>query len=420
LQKISYFYSLYLTHEVRKRENFNDFWRNNENIQYFLNLVTSIAPLRDKSNMEIIIPQNKTYIKILRPDIETKIIVFGDIHGSFHTFLRLIFRLHRLGALNLDTFKVSNNFKIVFLGDVVDRGNFSLEILLIILSLLKENPDDVFFNRGNHEEIEINRANGLKDEIKKKMNSNHSDIVFDAINIFLLKCSSGIFIKHDENNKLFLSHGGFSKHSIKAYKNLNFTQDDYIFINDYQFNEELMLKDYTGTFTRWSDFTNDITCMNRGFQTDSCIEKRDLQKFVKLNKIDFLIRGHQDSLSNNYLFSNKISYTNNYTCAGTILSENKDRLGEAVIYNKINNDYSADGCICRVIANKFDGGTFKVNKKLELYSVLTTSTNTDINRMLCRDSFVVVRFNITDINDFTTSLGNNPDLLHKFPIGIKL
>ena len=426
--KLSYFYNMYLTHEVRKRENFNNFWEKDSNISYFLRLLEAIIPLKDIKGNRVFIPNNRTYIKIIRPEVNTKIVVFGDIHGSFHTFLRLIFRLHRLGVLNLETFKLNKNYKIIFLGDVIDRGNYSLEILFIILFLLTENPENVIFNRGNHEEIEINRANGLWDEISKKTSFDKVDKIFDAINTFLVKNSSAVFIKHDENNKLFLSHGGFSKHSLNSYKRLNTTKKNYILLKDYAYSELRNFKHYTGTFTRWSDFTNDITCMNRGFQTDSCIEIADLRQFIKTTGVNILIRGHQDSLSNNYLFSNEISNTNLYTCAGTILSQNKDKLGKAIVYNNIDSYNGANGCICRVDVSKFNNATYKTEKKLnvngheeilELYNVLTTSTNTDINRMLCRDSFVIICFNITNINDFSTSLGNNITNLKSFPAGIK-
>ena len=45
-----------------------------------------------------------------------KIIVFGDFHGSFHTFLRHLFRLHLFGVINLSTYTINKGYKIIFLG----------------------------------------------------------------------------------------------------------------------------------------------------------------------------------------------------------------------------------------------------------------------------------------------------------------
>ncbi|KAK8841063.1 hypothetical protein M9Y10_027901 [Tritrichomonas musculus] len=80
-------------------------------------------------------------------------IIVGDIHGSLHDLFRIL------------KFLQENNSKALFLGDYVDRGNFSLECITILLALKILYPDSIFLLRGNHEFDNICSQYGFKDEI---------------------------------------------------------------------------------------------------------------------------------------------------------------------------------------------------------------------------------------------------------------
>lgn len=86
-------------------------------------------------------------------EIEGDIIIVGDIHGSLHDLLRIL------------KFIKKKNSKILFLGDYVDRGNFSLECITILFALKVSYPDDFFLIRGNHEFESICSQYGFKNEI---------------------------------------------------------------------------------------------------------------------------------------------------------------------------------------------------------------------------------------------------------------
>ena len=69
--------------------------------------------------------------------------------------------LHKLGMPS------SSNIY-VFNGDLVDRGDHSCEIVLLIFALKLSHPDAVFVNRGNHEEPHINIYSGFEEECVAK------------------------------------------------------------------------------------------------------------------------------------------------------------------------------------------------------------------------------------------------------------
>ena len=112
-------------------------------------------------------------------EIDGDTIIVGDIHGSFHDLLRILHYHH------------SSDAKIVFLGDYVDRGSFSLECITLLLALKITYPDKFYLLRGNHEFDAISSSYGFKREIlnfhnpvKMDKNTNAQKKIISEKNIF--------------------------------------------------------------------------------------------------------------------------------------------------------------------------------------------------------------------------------------------
>ena len=74
--------------------------------------------------------------------LDDPVTIVGDIHGQFYDFIKL---------LEPDIGGDPDTNKYLFLGDYVDRGAFSIEVLILILSLKITYPKTVVMLRGNHE-----------------------------------------------------------------------------------------------------------------------------------------------------------------------------------------------------------------------------------------------------------------------------
>jgi predicted phosphodiesterase len=68
-----------------------------------------------------------------------KVVFVGDTHGDLDATEQVIHRYLKKGH------------KIVFLGDYVDRGDYSEENIQYLLHLKLEHPDEIFLLAGNHE-----------------------------------------------------------------------------------------------------------------------------------------------------------------------------------------------------------------------------------------------------------------------------
>lgn len=124
-------------------------------------------------------------------ELENPIYVCGDIHGQFFDLLRLF----KLGDLPPKS-------KYLFLGDYVDRGDFSIEVCMLLFGLKIKYPDRIYLIRGNHECKNINIIYGFYDECIKRFDKS----VWETTNLVLMHLPICAMI----SKKIFCVHGGLS------------------------------------------------------------------------------------------------------------------------------------------------------------------------------------------------------------------
>lgn len=117
----------------------------------------------------------KTYPTLVRVDIpaDEHFTICGDIHGQYYDLLN-IFELNGLPSeRNPYLFNGSILFKSSFMnlleGDFVDRGSFSVEVILTLLAFKCLYPDHMHLTRGNHETTSMNKIYGFEGEASRKV-----------------------------------------------------------------------------------------------------------------------------------------------------------------------------------------------------------------------------------------------------------
>jgi len=121
---------------------------------------------------------------------EPHVTVCGDTHGQFYDVLN-IFALNGYPS-------PTNPY--LFNGDFVDRGSFSVEVILTFLLFKMACPESIYLQRGNHETKNMNRIYGFEGEVKAK----YDDKIFDLfLEVFCYLPLASVI-----ENKVFVTHGG--------------------------------------------------------------------------------------------------------------------------------------------------------------------------------------------------------------------
>jgi hypothetical protein len=82
---------------------------------------------------------------LVKLEIPERLVVIGDIHGDYSTLNTI------LSKINYERYLSDDHNKLVFLGDYIDRGRRSPEVLYAICFLKAKFPQSVILMRGNHE-----------------------------------------------------------------------------------------------------------------------------------------------------------------------------------------------------------------------------------------------------------------------------
>lgn len=192
--------------------------------------------------------------------LEGKFTIVGDLHGNIDDLINIF-----------QKYGDPQEEKYVFLGDYVDKGQNSIETILLLYALKVKFPNNVYLLRGNHESSSIGN---FHDECITNLNKR----------CYTLFCKSFSYMPLTAilNRKIFCVHGGFS-HSI-----LDITEIDKIErpISDISFSDASDLL--------WSDPSPSVQKFSSSPRGNGVLFGADaVDQFLGDNELSLIIRAHQ-------------------------------------------------------------------------------------------------------------------------------
>ena len=190
-------------------------------------------------------------------------VVVGDIHGNINDLLRIF---ERCG------YPPKSNY--IFLGDYVDRGPNSLEVIIFLFCFKILYPNNLFMIRGNHECESITTIYGFKKDCDKK----YDQTVYNKF----MKCFMNLSYAAVVNDSYLCVHGGIGPY-LRYLDDIDQIEKPLISANS-QIANDLV----------WSDPNDSV----KGFQesargTGYYFNAKKLNSFLKENRLKKLIRSHE-------------------------------------------------------------------------------------------------------------------------------
>ncbi|MCK4265150.1 ABC transporter substrate-binding protein [Candidatus Babeliales bacterium] len=105
------------------------------------------------------------FVQKLTPKEGSKLVVWGDLQGAFHSLTRDLVKLEEEGLID-NKLKIKENSYFIFNGDLINRSPYSLEILTLVMKIIEQNPNNAFYIKGNHESNNYWHDYGIRRELE--------------------------------------------------------------------------------------------------------------------------------------------------------------------------------------------------------------------------------------------------------------
>lgn len=220
-------------------------------------------------------------------EVDSPVYVCGDLHGQYYDLVNIFKRCPPLGGkvFGLDRKKPrvaqedssqETMYSFLFLGDYVDRGARSVEVVVTLLALKIISPQRLTMLRGNHEDEQIMLLYGFYDECKRRYG------------VKLFKMFTDLFrmlpVAALVNGSIFCMHGGLSS-ELRFVKDIPDTRPCNV--------------PHSGIICDllWADpeagLPSGVDWAPSSRRISSVFSERALERFLLENDLDLVCRAHQ-------------------------------------------------------------------------------------------------------------------------------
>jgi diadenosine tetraphosphatase ApaH/serine/threonine PP2A family protein phosphatase len=167
--------------------------------QDFVSMIDDAARILNEERTAGRISGGKITGSLVELQVPRKLAIISDIHGDLDSLLTI------LDKIDYENFLSDPANKMIFLGDYVDRGSRSIEVLYAVCMLKTKFKDSVVLMRGNHEAYSefAFPSHDLPYKIAERFAVNGAKIYVKTLALFKLFSLATLV-----ENSLFLVHGG--------------------------------------------------------------------------------------------------------------------------------------------------------------------------------------------------------------------
>lgn len=281
------------TESIKNSKQKNDY--DEDNLKEFLQLLPSpdedFIPLTIKS---VAINWSKDYVLKLISDCKSQLVksptvvtlrspvkIFGNIYGQYNDLMRYFSFFGRPSEFKGDI----ECMDYLFLGNMVNRGAFSLEVFCLLIALKVKYNNNFHILRGSSEDLEICKVYGLGEECKNKFGEN----ITDSKSVFRKICELFEYFPLAAviNNQILCVHSGIGE-NIKTINDMNIKKP-------YKLQESIIAQEvlWSTPAGRENYNANNVTTKYRNKHFD----EQMIKEFLANNKLKMIIRSHDVSES---------------------------------------------------------------------------------------------------------------------------